>query len=138
VFRLRHHNRLKFPTRHVLVCEDVLANQAGIARHLCDVFEHEGEVVVSFVPGAAQAAAVMQAPPGVHLVILDRDMPHGNGDDLLEWFAASRVQVPVLTFSGIPGNNDALIGLGAHHRFEKQAVIDGAADALIKQILGVT
>lgn len=135
MFTFRHHNRLTFPTRHVLVCEDVLANQANIARHLCDVFEHEGSVVVSLVAGAAQAAAVMQTPPGVHLVILDRDMPHGNGDDLLKWFRESGVKVPVITFSGIPGNNDALISLGAHHRFEKQAVIDGAADALIKQIL---
>ncbi len=136
-FTFRHHNRIKFPTKHVLVCEDILDVQARLARHLCDVFEHEGDVMVSFAASAAQAAMLMKAPPGVHLVILDRDMPYGNGDDLLNWFAAAGVHVPVITFSGIPGNNDALMGLGASHQFEKQQVIEGAADALIKQLLGV-
>lgn len=137
MFHQRHHNRIAFPTKHVLVCEDVLTNQASVARHLCDVFEHEGDVVVSLVSGAAAAAAVMQVPPGVHLVILDRDMPYGNGDDLLNWFRESGVVVPVITFSGIPSNNDAMVALGAHHRFEKQDVIRGAADDVIREILGI-
>lgn len=136
-FDFRHHNRKTMPKKHLLVCEDILDVQARLARHLCDVLEHEGPVQVSFVPGAAAAAEVMQVPPGVHLLILDRDMPYGNGDDLLKWMAINGVKVPTITFSGIPGNNDALMSLGAHHRFEKQAVIDGAADYLIKQILEI-
>lgn len=136
-FTFRHHNRLTFPGKHLLICEDILDVQARLARHLCDVLEHEGPVMVSFAASAAQGAAIMQVPPGVHLIILDRDMPYGNGDDLLKWITSSGIQIPVITFSGIPANNDALVGLGAQYRFEKQQVIDGAADDLIKQILGV-
>lgn len=129
-------NRLTFPTRHVLVCEDNTEAQARIARHLADVFGPEGDVHVSIVSGAVAASGLLTTM-GAELVLLDHDMPYGNGPDLLEWLRATGRNVPVITFSGIPGNNDNLMACGAHYRFMKDDVIDGAADALMRQLLGV-
>jgi hypothetical protein len=42
---------------------------------------------------------------------------------------------PVITFSGIPANNDHLVRCGARYRFEKGDVIKGLADGLIKELL---
>jgi CheY-like chemotaxis protein len=130
-------NRLVFPTRHVLVCEDDTEVQAAIAARLARLFGGQGHVQVSLVPGAAQAAGLIAAV-GVEVILLDHDMPFGNGPDLLSWLKATERNVPVITFSGISANNDNLMALGAHHRFEKQAVLDGAADDLLRAILGVS
>ena len=46
--------------------------------------------------------------------------------------------VPVITFSGIPANNDHLIHCGAGHRFEKSEVIRGDADVLMKELLRIS
>jgi len=127
-------NRLRMPIRHVLVCEDVLRNQAQIAAHFSDLFAHEGEVQVSYVCGAEAAAAILSSLP-VDLILLDHDMPFGDGPELLKWMASRKVCTPVITFSGIPGNNDQLVRCGAEHRFEKSDVIRGRADGLIKELL---
>jgi len=127
-------NRLKMPVRHVLVCEDVLRNQAQIASHFGDLFAHEGEVQVSFVCGAEAAAAILSSMP-VDLILLDHDMPFGDGPELLRWMAARDLSTPVITFSGIPGNNDRLVACGATHRFEKGDVIQGRADGVIQELL---
>ncbi|HZE97268.1 MAG TPA: response regulator [Planctomycetota bacterium] len=127
-------NRLKMPEKHVLVCEDVLRNQADIAAHFRDLFAHEGEVQASFVCGAETAAAVIAAVP-VDLILLDHDMPYGDGVELLVWMSARGFAIPVLTFSGIPANNDRLLLGGATHRYSKSEVIAGAADPLIKTLL---
>jgi len=129
-------NRLRMPIRHVLVCEDVLRNQAEIASHFEDLFAHEGEVQVSFVCGAEAAAAILSSMP-VDLILLDHDMPFGDGPELLKWMGTRGVSAPVITFSGIPENNDRLVRCGAKHRFEKGDVIRGRADDLIKALLGL-
>jgi len=135
-FETRLWNRLKMPTKHVVVCEDDLGNQARIAAHFEKVFEPQGIVEFSFVPGGMHAAALFGWRT-VDLVLLDHDMPYGNGADLMKWMRSNGHKTPVLTFSGISENNNILIQLGANHYFGKGEIIDGKADALIKQLLGV-
>lgn len=124
------------PTKHILVCEDDLANQVAIAQHFAQVFEPQGLVEFSFVPGGMHAAGVFGWRT-VDLVLLDHDMPFGNGADLLRWMRSNNNLTPVLTFSGIHENNNILMGIGANHQFVKGDIIAGKADGLIKQILGL-
>jgi CheY-like chemotaxis protein len=130
-------NRSRMPERHVLVCEDVIQNQAGIAAHFGRLFAHEGIVQASFVCGAEAAAAILSCME-VDLILLDHDMPYGNGPELLQWMKAHNCSVPVITFSGIPANNDLLVHFGAGYRFEKADVIGGRADGLIHHLLRLT
>lgn len=136
-------NRLVHPDRHVVVCEDYLNQQARIVAHFSSIFDHQGRVQFSFVPGALSAAAIMHVQP-VDLVLLDHDMPHGNGQNLIAWMASTgRQNVPILTFSGIPQNNDRMVDFGARsgmtsmHQFSKNDVIDGHADEVIRALLGL-
>ncbi len=49
----------------------------------------------------------------VDLVLLDHDMPNGNGHNLIHWMASTgRQNVPVLTFSGIHENNVRMMAFG--------------------------
>src|SRR5579872_1967240 len=123
-------NRIRMPMKHVLVCEDVLRNQAGIAAHFEQLFDHEGAVQASYVCGAEAAAAVLSSME-VDLILLDHDMPCGDGPELLRWMKSRGCSIPVITFSGLPANNDHLVRCGAEHRFEKGEVIRGDADELI-------
>jgi CheY-like chemotaxis protein len=134
-------NRLVHPDRHVVVCEDYLDQQARICSHLRDVFPPQGNVQFSFVPGGLAAAAIMHVQ-AVDLVILDHDMPNGNGQNLIAWMASTgRQGVPVITFSGIPQNNERMMEFGARtgmtamHQFVKNDVVDGHADPLIRSLL---
>lgn len=141
-FAIRWHNRQTLPLRHVIVCEDNLANQAAIAGRFAKLFEAEGPVQVSYVPGALMCATLMNHVE-VDLVILDHDMPHGNGSDLIEWWKthfvpAGRSVPPLITFSGIPANNEHMKRLHPDaHLYVKGDVISGMADDLIKYILKV-
>lgn len=130
-------NRLTMPVKHVLVCEDVIRNQARLAAHFESLFDHEGPVQVSFVCGAEAGAAVLTSME-VDLILLDHDMPCGDGAELLKWMKSRQCTIPVITFSGGSQNNDQLIRDGAAHRFEKSEVIRGDADGLIKQLLGLS
>lgn len=131
-------NRKTFPTQHVIVCEDDLNVQAQISAKFAQMFDGQGYVQVSYVPGAVQAAAVILRA-GMELILLDHDMPFGNGIDLLAWLKSSGFppgpRFPVITFSGIEANNDALMAAGATHRFSKSSVLEGAADeAILKAV----
>lgn len=136
MFQDRHWNRQKFPSKHVLVCEDDTSCQSRMAKHFSETFEPQGTVQFSFVPGGRAAAGVILWTP-IDLVILDHDMPNGNGADLIHWMKAHKYGMPVITFSGIPQNNATMMNLGASHRFHKEEVIAGKADPLIRQILGL-
>ncbi len=128
-------NRKTFPTKHVVVCEDDLDVQWVIARRPGQLFGGQGLVQVSFVPGAVQASGVI-SKAGVELVLLDHDMPFGNGIDFLAWLKDYGLgHMPIITFSGIQANNEALMAAGATHHFDKSQVLSGAADRLIMQIL---
>lgn len=129
-------NRLVEPTKHILVLDDVINNQARILQHFNEVFEHEGEVEVSCLPGG-DFAKLMLEMISVDVILLDHDMPHGMGDEFMKWLRARNNKTPVITFSGITSNCQHLLDLGADYGFEKEAVIQGYADDLILSILNV-
>ena len=133
-FGFRHHNRAKYPRRHILVCEDALEQQSRIAKHFSEVFESEGDVQFSFVPGSLHAAAIV-AYTNVDLIILDHDMPQGNGEDLIRWLKNNNKHITVMTFSGLPQNNKHMMDLGAKHLFSKEEVVEGKADDIIRNHL---
>jgi CheY-like chemotaxis protein len=141
-FPIRHINRKMLPTKHIVVCEDHLAHQHAIALQLAQILDPEGPVQVSFVPGAHMAAAIIDNVK-VDLIILDHDMPNGNGTDLLNWLiareGATKIKTPpIITASGIPQNNQHMAGiLPAAHVMTKDDIMNGRADALIHQLLGV-
>lgn len=145
-------NRLTHPDKHVVVCEDDIMQQARIANHLADLFGGQGRVQVSFVPGGLLAWWIIQNCTGqagsVDLVILDHDMPLGNGSELIAALDEYDLRPQVLTFSGIAENNqrmwaigeDATKQKGGANRVwlaDKESVIGGAWDSNIKQILGL-
>ena len=135
MFQFRHHNRLKYPQKHILICEDDLTQQKRILEHFLTIFEPQGDVQFSVVPGALMAAAIISSVK-VDLIILDHDLPQGNGSDLLAWLAQQNNTTPVITFSGIPQNNLHMGNLGAtYFSFGKEDVISGKSDILIKRLL---
>lgn len=131
-------NRLHMPEKHILVCEDVILQQARISKHFSELFEHEGKVEVSFVSGGIAAAAIIETVK-VDLVLLDHDMPNGSGPELLKWMRETEWlhDIPVITFSGIDYNNDMLKAGGAQFKFRKDEVINGIADEVIKAVLQI-
>lgn len=138
-FFLRHINRLKFPTKNVIVCEDDLHHQYEIASKLNNSFERQGNVQFNFVPSGLVAASIL-VNIKTSLVLLDHDMPVGNGTDLIEWISANKKEVPIITFSDIDQNNINMEALCKNrgievHKFSKFDVISGSADDLIKEIL---
>lgn len=136
-------NRAVFPTKHLMVCEDNIGQQARASARLRDMFGPDQLLQVSLVPGARQAAAVMLAT-NVDLILLDHDMPDGNGQSLLNWMVTTGLgqRVAVVTFSGIPENNRRMSAASsAHfkdfHVFSKEDVLTGSADGVIRSILGI-
>jgi 2-polyprenyl-3-methyl-5-hydroxy-6-metoxy-1,4-benzoquinol methylase/CheY-like chemotaxis protein len=136
MFKYRHHNRLKYPVKHILVCEDNLDNQLAIAKHLRELFDAEGLVQFSFVSGSLAASSIIHYCK-IDLILLDHDMPEGNGTDLLKWMKEHGVLIPVITFSGIMQNNITMMQAGATYLFNKHDVITGAADDIIKKIINL-
>jgi CheY-like chemotaxis protein len=135
MFQFRHHNRLKYPQKHILICEDDLTQQKRILEHFLVLFEPQGDVQISVVPGALMAAGIISSTK-VDLILLDHDMPQGNGSDLLIWLTQQGRSIPVITFSGIPQNNAHMGTLGAScSSFGKEDVITGKADTLIQGIV---
>jgi CheY-like chemotaxis protein len=134
MFHFQHHNRLQFPNKHILIAEDNLSNQKRFVNHFAEVFDPEGDVQISFVPGALMAAGIIHEYK-VDLIILDHDMPTGTGTDLLNWMKQYNITIPVITASGIPQNNAWMMSQGATFHFQKEEIISGTADKLINDIL---
>lgn len=134
-FIFRHHNRKEYPQKHILICEDDLTQQKRILEHLLTIFEPQGKVQFSVVPSALMAASIISSIK-VDLIILDHDLPQGNGSDLITWMKKTNNDIPIITFSGIPQNNQHMGNLGATYPFwQKEEVISGKADDLL---LGLT
>jgi len=135
-------NRAVFPDRHILVCEDHVGQQARAAQRIVTLFGGDQRVQVSLVPGALQAAAVLSVSK-VDLILLDHDMPNGNGQSLLNWMVdRGMVAVPVITFSGIAENNRRMTAASASFfsRFAnktKEEVLTGAADDVLRDFLSL-
>jgi CheY-like chemotaxis protein len=114
----------------MLVCEDNLHMQRGFAEWACRLLPPEGWVQCSFVCGGVMAAAILQAVM-VDVLVLDHDMPLGDGGELLKWMTDALPQERwplVVTASGIPINNERLRNLGAHLVATKNQVMAGAFD----------
>lgn len=145
-FQFRHVARLQYPTKHVLVCEDDIAQQLRFCTKLRSMLDPQGIVQISLVPGGLMAAAIMSYTD-VDLLILDHDMPLGNGSDLLTWMTAQGKKIPVLFASGIKANNvymatlypDYLPGdtmIVERSLMGKETVLDGTYDRYILTALG--
>src|SRR6185369_4502143 len=139
-FKFRHHNRLKFPTKKIWILEDDLDAQANFVAWARARFEPKGQVQFDFMAsGIAAAAALLHLTPDV--LILDHDLPYGNGSDLLGWMKENgKTNIPIITASGWAPNLDHMMRLSQEygiemHRFMKYEVYHGKADALILEIL---
>jgi len=135
-FTMAKVNRPIFPQKHILVVEDNLSCQFKIASHFNDIFEEEGHVIASFVSNAIAAAAIIVGKVPVDLILLDHDLQWGNGTELLIMIKELGIIIPVITFSGLPYNNKKMVEIGADYGYQKQDVIDGKADHIIKNIVG--
>lgn len=135
-FQFRHHNRMVYPQKHLMVVEDIIGNQKRVLDHFADIFESDGLVQISLVPGALAAASIIKSCK-IDLIILDHDLPEGNGSDLLIWMKNNNINIPVITFSGIPYNNAHMGNLGAEYIYGKEDVISGKVDNIIKSILQI-
>ncbi len=135
-FQFRHVGRPTYPQKHILIVEDTITHQIDILKHFGSIFDHQGIVQLSVVPGSLAAAGIISSVK-IDVIILDHDLPEGNGSDLMEWLKETGRSIPVITFSGIPMNNARMMSLGATHNFIKHDVIGGKADDIIKTILGL-
>ena len=54
---------------------------------------------------------------------------------MIEFMKKRSIKIPVITASGLPGNNIKMAQLGAEHIYSKEDVISGRADSLIEDIL---
>lgn len=113
-FDFIHRNRLHFPDRCVMICEDDLMHQVQLMHLMNNIFPRQGKTDIVQLPSglmAAQCLAVMERVEvmDVKLVILDHDMPIGNGSNLLDWMYENKIKVPVMTASGIADNNDHML-----------------------------
>lgn len=129
-FRFRQGHRESRPIKHVLICEDNLALQSRTAAYLSTLFQADGLVQFSFVPGSLAASSVIHFCK-VDLVILDDDMPDGNGQELLDWMDKYEIRIPVITFFKRAGSIEP-----DPMQFARDAFLDGAAKSLILQTLG--
>ena len=134
-------NRCVAPRKHVLVCEDTLCYQAQLGALLAAEFNSygsgaEGYVQVTFVTGAIAAVAILEKLP-VDLIVLDHDMPDGNGTDLLLYLKGAGLNVPVLTASGVESNNDAMMQCGATYKGNKGLVLTPGGAKYIRSLIGL-
>lgn len=139
-FGVRHINRMIFPRKKIIVCEDDLMHQMEIAEHLLKLFGRQSHVEVTFTSSGAAAASIINTLQHVSLIILDHDMPYGNGSDLITWLYTEHKHIPVITFSGIPENNAHMKKLMdnfkmQNYQFNKDDVIHGNADKIILEII---
>jgi CheY-like chemotaxis protein len=131
-FQYRLANRTTYPQKHILICEDLIANQSAIMKHLSNIFASDGVVQISLVPGAAAASAII-AYLKIDLILLDHSMPQGSGPDLIQWMKKHNYNVPIIAFSSTQEHNTHMGNLGAtYYWWTKQDIINGAADDLIK------
>lgn len=141
-FKVRWHNRLKFPTKHILVVEDDIDNQVNFAKWARRHFEPQGLVQFDFVcSGVVAGMIITNMHP--NLVILDHDLPIGNGSDLIEWLAETGQKIPIITASGIPENNQHMLdlcnkfGIEVYHYLKREIYEESRPEVLsvIEEIL---
>jgi len=119
----------------VLVIEDNRADvrlirlALGDAGMPCDLHVIEnGADAISLVHRIAQE----QSAPQPHVVLLDLNLPQGDGIDVLRAMRQSQklrdVPIAVLTSSGLPSDRSTVLGLGATCFIRKPSRVDQIAD----------
>ena len=113
------HNRLTFPTKWVLVCEDAIDCQKAFLDFFMERYGHQGDVLVAVAPcaimaiGLYQFARTMVGEPMA--VVIDHDMPWGTGPEAISYLRQLGYAGKIIAASGIPQNNDRLVQAGADY-----------------------
>ena len=140
-FTIAQVNRPVFPDKYILIVEDDLLQQLRFAQHFHEVFYSQGNVRINFVSSAIDAACLISSTaPKPDVIILDHDLQWGTGSELIEFMKERSITIPIITASGLPGNNMKMARLGDDARYYiymKEAVISGHADSLIRDILAI-
>lgn len=138
-------NRPQMPTRHVLIVEDNIGWQIEALKLFQRIYGPDNFVQCSVCCGGQPASSFLSyQSAGLDLVLLDHDMPMGDGVEFLKWFRkgfpldAKPHPIPVITYSGIEENNATLCDAGATHRGSKEALASGQLDGLITGLLRLT
>lgn len=110
-------NRLKFPNRWVMICEDDIEQQIGLLKFFADRYGHQGDVLTVICPSAiiayATYAGLNKAIGEPIAILVDHDMPYGNGVELINAIKEAGYIGPFVAISGISENNDRLRAAGA-------------------------
>ena len=116
-FSLWRVNRLVFPTRWVLICEDDLDQQIVLLGFFRRRYGTQGEVLPIVVGSGVPGLGVYRAMKGIiepMAVLLDHDMPFGNGAELTVALRANGYKGPIIAMSGVAPNNGKMVSLGAN------------------------
>lgn len=117
-------NRLTFPDRWFLVLEDDLSWQALFASKLGAILGPQGRYVGILAPSAVFGIASWHALRERNFaepsfILVDHDMPLGNGMEFMEWLAELPYEGKICAVSGVDQNNANLQAAGAHQSAKK-------------------
>lgn len=127
-FVTSHVNRKEFPTRYALIVEDDSEWQAKILNFCTTMLGNQSNILFVCCPSAVFAKSAFEAmyPMMPTFMLLDHDMPWGDGVQLMKWMfkhvgqdVVGAVRLPVCAISGIPQNNKNLTNYGAQHIAKK-------------------
>jgi CheY-like chemotaxis protein len=142
MFAIRHHNRKHMPNKYLLICEDDLTHQKEFLELSHQFIEPQGFVDVILTPSAVLAASSIQLfKDETKLIILDHDMPIGNGSDFIMWLNHEKIRnIPIITASGHLPNNPLMFKLCKSFGIPciestKRDVLDGKVNDIINSIL---
>ncbi|KKN49048.1 hypothetical protein LCGC14_0646900 [marine sediment metagenome] len=137
-FTIAKVNRPVFPDKYILIVEDDLLQQLRLAQHFHEIFYSQGNVRVNFVSSAIDAACLISSTaPKPDVIILDHDLQYGTGSELIEFMKERSITIPIITASGLPGNNAKMAQIGVYAICSKEDVISGRTDFLIEDILAI-
>ena len=131
-FTSRHVNRITFPQRWALVVEDDIEWQGKFLKFLSERFGPQGDFLVSAAPSGIFAGWQIQHVFPPTFILLDHDLPYGNGPEIMQHLRSVSCSAPVCAVSGIPANNERLMSLGAKATARKDDWV--ALDAFLKSI----
>ncbi len=135
-FTIAKVNRAVFPDKYILIVEDDLLQQLRFAQHFHEVFYDQGNVRINFVSSAIDAACLIgSTAPKPDVIILDHDLQYGTGSELIGFMEERSITIPIITASGLPGNNAKMAQIGVYAICSKEDVISGRTDFLIEDIL---
>ena len=116
-FSLHIRNGTVPPSGWILICEDMSYRQQEILGFMAERYGGRPDILIMTLPSAYPAFAVFQAMRPQFgepmFVLVDQDMPLGNGVQMVNALRKSRYAGKIIAFSGIPHNNEMLITAGA-------------------------